>query len=99
MKTAPTSGAVIIVTLFALSGCAATGGGADPKAIVGPDKVVHHINVTGAQGANALRNVNNHFEENPRATIMAVAHAQGMDFLFDGRRLARAEGRRCARCA
>ena len=68
-------------TLFA--GCAVTGGG-DPKANVGVDKVVYHINDTGAQAVNALRNVGNHLEVNPKAKIVVVTHAQGVDFLFDG---------------
>ena len=69
--------------LLALSGCAATGGG-DPKANVAPDRVVYHINDTGAQAANALRNVGNHLEVNPKAQIVIVTHARGVDFLMDG---------------
>ena len=69
--------------LLVLSGCAATGG-ADPKASVGPDKVVYHINDTGAQAVNALRNVGNHLEVNPKAKIVIITHAQGVDFLMDG---------------
>ena len=69
--------------LLALAGCTATDG-VDPKAVVGPDKIVYHVNDTGAQGANTLRNNNNHLEINPQAKIVVVAHAQGVDFLFDG---------------
>jgi len=69
--------------LLALAGCTATDG-VDPKAVVGPDKIVYHVNDTGAQGANTLRNINNHLEINPQAKIVVVAHAQGVDFLFDG---------------
>jgi len=68
--------------LLALAGCTATDG-VDPKAVVGPDKIVYHVNDTGAQGANTLRNINNHLEINPQAKIVVVAHAQGVDFLFD----------------
>lgn len=68
-------------TLF--TGCAATRGG-DPGANVAEDKVVYHVNDTGAQAANALRNVGNHLEVNPKAKIVIVTHAQGVDFLFDG---------------
>lgn len=67
----------------ALAGCAVTGG-ADPKAQVAEDRVVYHINDTGAQAVNALRNVGNHLEVNPKAKIVIVTHAQGVDFLFDG---------------
>jgi len=71
------------LTLLALAGCAATGGG-EARANVAPDKVVYHINDTGAQAANALRNVGNHLEVNPKAHIVIVTHAQGVDFLMDG---------------
>lgn len=70
---------------FGLAGCA-TDGGVGPQATgaVGPDKVIYHVNDTPAQAANALRNINNHLEVNPRAKIVVVTHAQGVDFLFDG---------------
>lgn len=51
---------------------------------VGPDKVVYHINDTPAQASAALRNINNHLEVNPKAKIVVVTHAEGVDFLFDG---------------
>lgn len=66
-----------------LAGCAATGG-ADTRSDVAPDKVVYHINDTGAQAVNALRNVGNHLEVNPKAQIVIVTHARGVDFLMDG---------------
>ena len=69
--------------LLLLAGCAATGR-VDPKANVGPDKVVYHINDSGAQAVNALRNIGNHLEVNPKARIVVVTHAQGVDFLMDG---------------
>jgi uncharacterized protein len=69
--------------LFALAGCANLGG-VDPKANVAPDKVVYHINDSGAQAVGALRNIGNHLEVNPQAHIVVVTHAQGVDFLFDG---------------
>ena len=75
--------AALILGASLVTGCAATGGG-DPKASVGEDKVVYHINDTGAQAVNALRNIGNHLEVNPKARIVVVTHAQGVDFLFDG---------------
>ena len=75
--------AAFAMTTLALAGCAASGGG-NPRAHVAPDKVVYHINDTGAQAANALRNVGNHLEVNPKAHIVIVTHAQGVDFLMDG---------------
>jgi intracellular sulfur oxidation DsrE/DsrF family protein len=72
--------AILAATMaLALTGCAATG---DPKANVGPDKVVYHINDSGAQAVNALRNIGNHLEVNPKAHIVVVTHAQGVDFLM-----------------
>jgi intracellular sulfur oxidation DsrE/DsrF family protein len=72
-----------IAAMIAVAGCAASGG-ADPKANVAEDKVVYHVNDTGAQAANALRNIGNHLEVNPKAKIVVVTHAQGVDFLMDG---------------
>lgn len=67
-----------------LAGCAATGGGVDSKSNVAPDKVVYHVNDSAEQAANALRNIGNHLEVNPKAKIVVVTHARGVDFLFDG---------------
>jgi intracellular sulfur oxidation DsrE/DsrF family protein len=68
--------------VLAASGCATGGGGAGGN--VAEDKVVYHVNDTGAQAANALRNIGNHLEVNPKAKIVVVTHARGVDFLFDG---------------
>jgi uncharacterized protein len=51
---------------------------------VGPDKVVYHVNNTEAQAVAALRNIGNHLEVNPKAKIVVVTHANGVDFLFEG---------------
>jgi intracellular sulfur oxidation DsrE/DsrF family protein len=72
-----------ILAVLALGACASTGG-SDPAANVGPDKVVYHINDTGTQAVNALRNVGNHLEVNPKAHIVIVTHARGVDFLMEG---------------
>ena len=74
---------MVITAALALAGCAATGGG-DTRDNVAPDKVVYHINDTGAQATNALRNIGNHLEVNPKARIVVVTHARGVDFLMDG---------------
>lgn len=75
---------VALVTAALASGCAATGGGSDAKANVAEDKVVYHINDTDEQAVNALRNIGNHLEVNPKAKIVVVSHSRGVDFLFDG---------------
>jgi len=73
----------VTATLFFVTGCSSTGG-MDTKSNVAPDKVVYHINDTGAQAVNALRNIGNHLEVNPKAQIVVVTHAQGVDFLMNG---------------
>jgi intracellular sulfur oxidation DsrE/DsrF family protein len=70
---------VCAVALLA-AGCAATG--ADSN--VAQDRVVYHINDSKVQAANALRNIGNHLEVNPKAKIVVVTHAGGVDFLMDG---------------
>jgi len=72
--------ATILAVAALTTGCAATGGSSS----VAEDKVVYHINDTNAQASNALRNISNHLEVNPKAKIVVVTHAQGIDFLFDG---------------
>jgi len=76
---------VVLVTALALAmtGCASMGGG-DATANVAPDKVVYHVNNSDAQATDALRNIGNHLEVNPKAHIVVVTHARGVDFLFDG---------------
>jgi len=46
--------ALAAATLFIAMGCSSTGGG-DAKSNIAPDKLVYHINDTGAQAVNALR--------------------------------------------
>ncbi|MGH8660714.1 MAG: DsrE family protein [Burkholderiales bacterium] len=74
---------LVVATVLVVAGCASTAG-VNPKADVAPDKVVYHINDTGAQAVNALRNIGNHLEVNPQAKIVVVTHAQGVDFLMEG---------------
>ena len=83
MKATSIGMALVVPALLALAGCATTGGG-DAKTNVGPDKVVYHINDAGAQAVAALRNIGNHLEVNPKAHIVVVTHAQGVDFLMEG---------------
>jgi intracellular sulfur oxidation DsrE/DsrF family protein len=61
-----------------LGGCATT------QDTVGADKVVYHVNNTEAQASDALRNIGNHLEVNPKAKIVVVTHARGVDFLMNG---------------
>ena len=79
-RLAPALGTAFFLTV---TGCS-TLGGVDSKSNVAPDKVVYHVNDTGAQAVNALRNIGNHLEVNPKAKIVVIAHAQGVDFLMEG---------------
>jgi intracellular sulfur oxidation DsrE/DsrF family protein len=56
---------------------------------VGPDKVVYHLNAGLAQAAAGLEYVRNHLEANPKAQIVVVTHAAGVDFLMKGAKSAR----------
>ena len=73
------------IAMLAL-GVAGTASGAEAtsKGAVGPDKVVYHINDTKAQATNALRYIRNHLEVNPKAKIVVVTHARGVEFLMEG---------------
>jgi len=66
-----------LLAALALAGCASTGGGT-----VAEDKVVYHLNEGLVQATNGLRNINNHLEVNPKAKIVVVSHALGVDFLL-----------------
>lgn len=65
---------------LALSSVAPAVAAGDP---VGPDKVVYHVNNTELQANDALRNIGNHLEVNPKAEIVVVTHARGVDMLLN----------------
>jgi uncharacterized protein len=67
------------IALLGLAGAATAAGD-----MVGPDKVVYHVNDTEEQANNALRNIGNHLEVNPKAKIVVVTHSKGVDMLFTG---------------
>ncbi len=48
------------------------------------DKVVYHFDGGIAQATKGLRNIRNHLDIDPTAKIVAVAHAEGVDFLMEG---------------
>ena len=52
------------------------------------DKVVYHFDSGIAQATKGLRNIRNHLDVDPQAKIVAVAHAEGVDFLMEGARTA-----------
>jgi intracellular sulfur oxidation DsrE/DsrF family protein len=49
-----------------------------------PVKVVYHFDAGLEQANKGLRNVKNHLDVDPKAKIVVVAHAQGVNFLLDG---------------
>ncbi|HTN49609.1 MAG TPA: DsrE family protein [Burkholderiaceae bacterium] len=53
-------------------------------ATLAQDKVVYHFDGGIAQATKGLRNIRNHLDIDPKAKIVAVAHAEGVDFLMEG---------------
>jgi intracellular sulfur oxidation DsrE/DsrF family protein len=72
--------------LFAFAAALMIAGGvaAQVKDPVGPDKVVYHLSAGLEQASDGLRNIRNHLEVNPKAHIVVVAHAGGVDYLMKG---------------
>lgn len=54
------------------------------RAADGGDRVVYHFNDGIEQASNGLRNIRNHLEVDPKAKIVVVAHAAGVNFLLKG---------------
>lgn len=48
------------------------------------DKVVYHLDSGIAQATKGLRNIRNHMDVDPKAKIIVVTHAEGVDFLLEG---------------
>ena len=48
------------------------------------DKVVYHFDGGLSQATKGLRNIRNHLDIDSKAKIVAVAHAEGVDFLMEG---------------
>jgi len=48
------------------------------------EKVVYHFDSGLSQATKGLRNIRNHLDVDPKAQIIAVAHAEGVDFLMEG---------------
>ena len=51
---------------------------------IAQDNVVYHFDGGLAQATKGLRNIRNHLDVDPKAKIIAVAHAEGVDFLMEG---------------
>ena len=48
------------------------------------EKVVYHFDGGLSQAVKGLRNMRNHLDTDPKAKLVAVAHAEGVDFLMEG---------------
>jgi len=64
----------LLALLVVAAGCASV----EPQ----QDRVVYHLSEGLAQASNGLRNIGNHLEVNPKAHIVVVSHARGVDFLM-----------------
>jgi intracellular sulfur oxidation DsrE/DsrF family protein len=49
-----------------------------------PIRVVYHFNEGSEQASRGLEYIRNHLEVQPKARIVVVAHAAGVDFLMQG---------------
>src|SRR5439155_4133869 len=47
-----------------------------------PVKVVYHMNEGVERAPQAIRNIRNHLTADPKAKIVVVSHAQGINFLI-----------------
>lgn len=54
-----------------------------------PVKVVYHFSQGQAQSSRGLEFIRNHLEVDPKAQIVAVGHAAGVDFLMKGAKTAK----------
>jgi intracellular sulfur oxidation DsrE/DsrF family protein len=72
----------LLAALAALPFLSACAGGGRSDADAGQDHVVYHLSEGLPQASNGLRNINNHLEVNPKAKIVVVAHARGVDFMM-----------------
>ncbi|HEX7055412.1 MAG TPA: DsrE family protein [Burkholderiales bacterium] len=52
-------------------------------------RAVYHFSEGIAQASRGLEYIRNHFEADPRAQIVVVAHALGVDFLMKGAKTAK----------
>jgi uncharacterized protein len=74
--------AVTVVLVFATLGAWAQS--QDLLARPVADKVVYHFDSGLSQAVKGLRNMRNHLDTEPTAKLVAVTHAEGVDFLMEG---------------
>jgi hypothetical protein len=71
--------ALLKVSAAAFVASAALGAFAAPG---DPVKVVYHMNEDVARAPQAIRNIRNHLTADPKAKIVVVSHAAGINFLL-----------------
>lgn len=74
-------------TFGKMAACAAIAFAASGMALAAPGdpvKVIYHINQGNEQATDGLRNASNHLAADPKAKIVFVTHANGIQFLLDG---------------
>ncbi|MCG6874383.1 MAG: DsrE family protein [Betaproteobacteria bacterium] len=71
--------AILLVMFTALFASVASAQSTHP-----PVRVVYHIGEAGEQPARGLQFIRNHLEADPKAKIVVVTHAAGVDFLMKG---------------
>lgn len=69
----------LLALLLAMIAGVASAAAAEPGV-----KAVYHFNEGLQQATNGLRNIRNHLSADPKAKIIVVAHAAGIDFLLEG---------------
>jgi intracellular sulfur oxidation DsrE/DsrF family protein len=52
--------------------------------VAAQEKVVYHFDSGLSQAVKGLRNMRNHLDTDPTAQLVAVTHAEGVDFLMEG---------------
>lgn len=77
-------GLLAVLAAFSAVACATGGANTGGSASAEPVKVVYHINEGLDQASNGLRNIRNHLSADPKAKIVVVTHAGGINFLLEG---------------
>lgn len=77
------------LTAASLAVCLIASGSAPAADPAGPDRVVYHLNTGLEQASAGLEYIRNHLEVDPKARIVVVTHAAGVDFLLKGAKTAR----------
>lgn len=78
-----------ILALLACAALLAWTGAARAQADARPDRVAYHFGDGVEQAWRGLQYIRNHLEADPKAQIVVVTHAAGVDFLMKGAKSAR----------